>query len=228
MSTTAVIFDMDGVLVDSRVAITSSMNHALTLHGGTAREPSDLYRMIGPPIAVAFGELLGLDPSDQRVAAHVAAYREHHREGMLVDSVVMPGIAEVLPVLAQRHALGVATSKPRAFAQPLLEALGLAPHFAVIAGPELSTVTPDKADLVATALQALKPSGGAVMVGDRKYDVEGAHAHGVPAIGVLWGMGPRAELEDAGADALIDDASDLPAVVTSLIAAGAAVRKVDA
>ena len=104
----------------------------------------------------------------------------------------------MLTDLTADHRLGVATSKPRAFAEPLLQALGLRRFFEVIAAPDLKVRREAKAITVGQALAALDP-GRAVMVGDRSYDITGAHAHGLPAIGVGWGIGSHDELITAGA-----------------------------
>jgi phosphoglycolate phosphatase len=85
----------------------------------------------------------------------------------------------------------------------------------VIEGPSLEDVTETKAATVARALSALGlgPGADAVLVGDRRHDVEGAHANGIRCIGVLWGIGDRAELEAAGADAVIGSPSVLPGIL---------------
>ena len=208
-----VLFDLDGVLADSRAAITGCLNAALVASGRPARPAEELYRCIGPPLPYAFAELIGEDPDSEPVTALVVAYRERYATASLTDTVVTPGIAEVLAELAQRRPVGVATSKPRAFAEPLLEALGLREHVAVVAGPELGTALEDKKTTVGVALRALRATGGA-MIGDTVFDMVAAHAHGLRAIGVTWGIGTAEELRAAGADVLVDEPAQIPAALS--------------
>ena len=117
------------------------------------------------------------------VASKVASLR---------DSLINPGIEAALSELGERYTLAVATSKPRAFAVPLLQALGLDRHFAHIAGPELDAHMEPKAATVRTALDHVGEP--AAMIGDRSHDVVGARANGIPVIGVTWGIGDAQEL----------------------------------
>jgi phosphoglycolate phosphatase len=208
----AVLFDLDGVLVDSRAPITGCINHALVAHGAAERRPSDLERFIGPPLAQAFAELTGSEPGGELVLSCISAYHERYAEASVRDTTVVPGIAEALKDLGRDHRLAVATSKPRAFAEPVLGAVGLRDCFEVVAGPELGAHTEDKATTIASALAALG-APGAVMVGDRFHDVVGARANGLPCIGVLWGIGSADELTRAGAACLVDGPAALPGAI---------------
>jgi phosphoglycolate phosphatase len=213
----AVVFDLDGVLVDSRAAVAGCINYALRTHG-LAEHPQDrLHRFIGPPLAIAFSELTDNPPESTIVAACVASFRDRYADASLHETLVVPGIADALMDLAADHRLAVATSKPRAFAEPLLQVLGLHRSFDVIAAPDLKVQTEAKAMTIGEALDALRPAR-AVMVGDRSFDIAGARAHGLPAIGVSWGIGSRDELVSAGADALINTPSELRAASSPLLA----------
>ena len=208
---TAVLFDLDGVLVDSRAAIAGSLNHALAANGLPQHPEDELHRFIGPSLASVFSELAGEPLESELVVACVATYREHYREASLRLTTAVSGMPEVVAALAEERRLAVATSKPVAFAEPILEALGLRHWFAAVAGPDLNPFGETKAATIAAALEAVgRP---AVMVGDRRHDVEGARANGLPCIGVLWGIGSAAELEAAGAAALVERPSDLKAAV---------------
>jgi phosphoglycolate phosphatase len=212
---TAVIFDLDGVLVDSRAAITGCTNHALVALGQPERPEHVLYRYIGPPLSHSFGELLGLPPEAPDVAAMMAAYREHYASVSLTETIVEPGIEDALATLSGRHRLAVATSKPRTFAEPILAAMGLREHFEVIAAPAVDQLAEPKAETLARALDALgRPR--AVMIGDRIFDIEAAHAHGLPCIAVAWGIGTAHELEPA--DRVVAEPAELPGAVSVLLA----------
>lgn len=202
----AILFDLDGVIAESRTAITSCLNAALTRHGYPERPPAELYAHIGPALADAFAELIDEPRDSPTVVGCVSAYREAYRDASVQLTTIMPGMRDVLDALAG-HPLAIASSKPVAFSEPILEKLGIRDHFAVVAGPDLNPFGETKAQTIATALNAVgRP---AVMVGDRHHDVEGAHANGIPCIGVLWGIGSAQELREAGADALVAVPADL-------------------
>jgi phosphoglycolate phosphatase len=212
----AVLFDLDGVLVDSRAAITGCINHALVEHEFAARPPESLHRFIGPALADAFAELTDHPSESTVVASCLASYRARYVEASLRETIVTPGIEIALGELAQRYRLAVATSKPLAFAEPLLGALGLRPFFAAVAGPDLSAQGESKASTIATALRMLGDQMRAVMVGDRSHDIVGARSRSLPSIGVTWGIGSTKELRDAGADAIVEIPAELAAGVDQL------------
>jgi phosphoglycolate phosphatase len=209
-----VLFDLDGVLVDSRAAITGCINHALAANGLAERDPADLYRFIGPPLLAAFAELVGEPAGSSAVLGCVASYRERYAEASLTETAVMPGIRAALAALVGAgRRLGVATSKPRPFAEPLLDVLDMRRYFEVVAGPELDAVAEEKTTTVGAALRALAATSGA-MVGDRSFDMVAARAHRLRAVGVGWGIGSRAELLAAGADHIVATPAELPAAVS--------------
>ena len=199
----AILFDLDGVLADSTRPIIDSINAALEALGLERRPDAEVARIIGPPVDDGMAALLGVAPEDPLVGRAVSEYRARYVHA-LEGTPSYPGVPDVVHALAETHLLGVATSKPRRYALPVLEALGLAPLFAYVAGPE-DGGDHSKHAMVAEATRALPTA--TTMVGDRVYDIDAAHAHGLRAIGVTWGFGDREEL--AGAHALVDDASAL-------------------
>jgi phosphoglycolate phosphatase len=209
---TSVLFDLDGVLADSRAAITTCINRALR-EGDHAEHPApELERFIGPALADVFAELLGQPRDDEAVVACVAAYRRIYATESLRLTTLVPGVEEMLDEIDQPKA--IASSKPVAFSEPILERLGIRHHFAAVEGPDLNPFGETKATTIAKALEAVgRP---AVMVGDRRHDVEGARVNGIPCIGVAWGIGSRAELENAGAVAIAPRPEDLPEMLKDL------------
>lgn len=216
-SESVLLFDLDGVLVDSRVAITACINHALAEHDLPCRSLESLQRFIGPPLPAAFVELTGDAPDSPLVASCLASYRNRYATASARDTSVIPGVADVLQGLARHLRLAVATSKPLAFAEPLLQTLGLRHFFAAVAAPDVAAQSEDKAQTIAKALAALRGPDRAVMVGDRSFDILGARALSLPSIGVTWGIGDRRELEAAGADLVIDTPGQLADAATSLL-----------
>jgi phosphoglycolate phosphatase len=208
----AVIFDFDGVLVDSYAPVTGSINAALVEHGLPARPPAELRRFIGPPTFSAFSELTGRRPQSDAVAAIVATYRERYAEVYLTQTRVFDGIVPMLDALAARMELAIATSKSALFAEPLLDALGLTRFFVAVAAAAADDTDDDKTAIVGRAL-ALLDGRPVAMVGDRSFDVDAARAHGLLSIGVTWGIGSAEELRAAGADRLIEEPGELLALL---------------
>jgi phosphoglycolate phosphatase len=184
------------------------MNRALAAHGLPERPLEQLHALIGPPTAVSFSGLLGVEQDDPAVGELVATYRGFYRESAITETTLQPGIADVVAELADRRRLAVATSKARQLAEPILEALGLREHFAVVAGPDLNALHEDKAT---TARRALAELGveTAPLVGDTRFDVVAAVELGLPPIGVTWGIGTEAELREAGAEVVVDEPAEL-------------------
>ncbi len=214
----AVLFDLDGVLVDSRAPIARCLNHALLREGLEPEPERALYPLIGPPLYDAFAALLSArGASRSRIPACIAHYRELYGEIAPHETPAFDGIPRCLEELGAGLELAVATSKPEAFARPILESLGLADHFRLIAAPPLEgTHREDKTRVVARALEALGLSGRAgraVMVGDRHLDVRAGRSHGLCTVGACWGIGGEAELREAGADHLVA----LPAALVPLL-----------
>ncbi len=208
----AVLFDLDGVLVDSRVPFARSVNSALTSHGLAPRPEHELTHYLGPPLHQTFRALVN---DETLVQPCVDAYRARYREMSASETIVFPGIREILDGLAGQLPLLIATSKPRALAEPLLDALDLRRFFAAVIGPELDSENEHKAVTVGRAMHQLPHRSRPVMVGDREHDIAAAHEHDLLAIGVLWGIGSEAELSTAGADALARTPVELEALLAA-------------
>ncbi|MRG59860.1 HAD hydrolase-like protein [Agromyces sp. CFH 90414] len=195
----AVLFDLDGTIVDSETEITNSLAHTFSSMGLPVPDDEALRAFVGPPLLDSLRMTAGFTDADAWEALNV--YRDHYADHLLA-SPVFPGVAGVLERL---HAAGVpvalATSKPESMARRVLDHAGLASYFTVIAGASDDEERSTKADVVAHALGGLQALGidtsHAVMVGDRGYDTLGAAANGVPTILVEWGYGSPAEASDA-------------------------------
>lgn len=220
---TAILFDLDGTLVDPAGTITGGIAASLTLHGLPVPGPERLNALVGPPLREGLRSLEGV--TEQNLPAVIRDYRAGYLSHGLAASTVYPGIREALTDLGREHRLVVATSKPRSLAHRLLRAQGLEHHFVAICGSNDDETAPvpdhgTKVQAMAEALAAVGNPQRAVMVGDRHFDLHGAAHHGLPGIGVLWGFGTRAELADAGATALCGGAADLPDLCRGLLRSG--------
>lgn len=212
MSYTAsnLLLDLDGTLVDSQPGILSSCRAALRALGHETDPEMDITAIIGPPIEDVMRYLLR-SFGDDRVAEAVDAYRSDYGTRGLLLSELYLGIREALVDLHSRGArLLLATSKRQSFAQRILDNHGLSDLFQGVYGSVLGAGLDHKPELLAHILKdAGLDAEACLMIGDRKFDIVGAHANRMRAVGVLWGYGSREELELAGADLLIDAPSEL-------------------
>ena len=207
------LFDLDGTLIDSELGVTACIRHALgKLDIPT---PIDLREWIGPPLRQSFAPLM--DHDAERVEAAVHHYHERFAELGWREYAIYPGIETMIAGLqAAGHQLAIVTSKPHRHAQPIIDALPFGAYFERLYGPHPSSPHSEKATMIAAALADFGASPKkTVMIGDRRYDIEGAVANDVAGIGVLWGFGSREELEAAGAHAVIDHPDRLAALVDS-------------
>lgn len=217
-------FDLDGTLTDPAPGIGACLVHAVRALGHGELAEAEIRRCIGPPLRDGFAQLLGTTDSTL-IEQAVRLYRERFTHVGLYENGVYPGVEPALRQLRQSgHALSVVTSKPRVYADRIVDHFGLREFFPYVYGAELSGGLGTKSELVAAALNGedLLPRE-ACMIGDREHDILGARAHGVLAIGVSWGYGSRGELEAAGADHVVADFPELLAVLRQ-IDAGVAPR----
>jgi len=207
----ALLFDLDGTIVDSRIPYSRCMNYALAAIGQPERAPEDLYQFLGPPIHETLIDHLRV-PEDL-VDRCIELYRERYVAIGMDETEVFAGVPELLRELHGRVPLAVATSKVLTLAEPLLEKLGLLDLFEKVAAPGPETINESKAATIASGLAGLGAPAKPVMIGDRFYDVVGAHEHGIPTIGVLWGVGTEQELREAGAAALVKTPGEIPPLI---------------
>lgn len=204
----AVLFDFDGTIADTGPAVMRAAAYTLTSHGYSLDEVGNLQLLIGPPIIDGFMEVAHL--SHDEAAALVGAYREAfehmtHPE----DYPVFPGMAELIAALSAAGVkVGVATSRLQHSAEKMIATLGLPPFDALVG--RIDGVRHTKAESVRVCLEELGVTpADAVLIGDRRFDVEGAHAVGLPCIGMFRDEEARQELVEAGADALCTTAKEL-------------------
>ncbi len=210
MSWDTILFDLDGTLTDPKEGITKAVAYALARFGIRA-DPDKLTNFIGPPLSESFPEFYGFD--EEQTALATAKFREYFNQQGWLENVPYPGMAELLADLRSAgKQLVVATSKPEVFALRIVAHFGMAPYFAHICGAPMGDEKhAKKAAVVADALRraGVADKSAAVMVGDRRHDVAGAHTNGLAAVGVLYGYGDLSELTAAGAEFIAADLSAL-------------------
>ncbi|MBO3087588.1 HAD hydrolase-like protein [Cellulomonas dongxiuzhuiae] len=210
-----VLLDLDGTLTDSYPGIAASARVAFTALGLPVPDDTALRAFVGPPLVDSFPRF-SVPP--ERVPEAVAAYRGYFRTTGMWENSVYDGIPEQLTTLRDAGVrLAVATSKPEVFAGPICERFGLAPLLEGVFGAPPDHVPSSKATVVAAALDALRPAGAVLMVGDREHDVHGARANGLDCLGVAWGYAQPGELLGAGALDVVDHVDGLAAAVLAAL-----------
>ena len=197
-------FDLDGTLTEPYEGISKSFIYALKACGKKQPTVRELRLCIGPPLYDSFVNLFGMDDGEAKFA--VQKYRERYHAVGWQENELVPGAEECLRALsACGKTLAVATSKPKVFAERILQSFGLDKYITYVAGCGLDGSLNTKAEVIAHAMQVLGASAGeCAMIGDRKYDVEGARSCGIFSVGVRTGYAEKDELEKAGADVILD------------------------
>lgn len=210
----SILFDLDGTLTDSGEGIMNCAAPALEHFGIPIPQRDALRVFVGPPLHDTFRQF-GV-PEDQ-VDEAIRIYRSRYVPIGKFENTPYPGIRELLEKLrAQGHRLFVATSKPEDMSVEILEHFDLARFFDRICGASLDRSRSSKDAVIAYLLQQHGAGEQMVMVGDTVFDILGAAAHGIPAVGVAWGYGSVEEMEKAGAAAIATTMEELFRILQAL------------
>lgn len=207
-----ILFDLDGTLTDPEEGITRSVQYALNHYGIQERDRKKLIPFIGPPLRESFMKFYGF--SWEQAGEAVWVYREYFARQGIFENRVISGAKEMLNELkAAGRKLYVATSKPEIYARQILEHFQMDGAFSFIGGADMEETRVKKADVIRYVLHEAgipdEEKGRTVMVGDREHDIEGAKENGISSVGVLVGYGSAQELEEAGADWIVQDLEEL-------------------
>lgn len=214
MATKAILFDLDGTLTDSGEGIINCAILALEHFGCPIPSRDEMRVFVGPPLHESF--IKHGVPADKADEA-VAVYRSRYIPIGKYENTPYPGIRELLEALkAEGHTLYVATSKPEGMSVDILEHFDLAKYFDRICGATMDTSRSTKDAVIAYLLEQNGRADNMVMVGDTKFDVLGAKAHGIPAIGVSWGYGEVDDMVQAGAAAIAHSTEELLALLRKI------------
>jgi phosphoglycolate phosphatase len=202
----SVLFDLDGTLTDSGQGIMKSAQYAFEKMSMKVPPFEDLRVFVGPPLSDEFAAF-GVKEND--IDKAIAFYRERYVTKGKYENVPYEGICELLKRLQKDgYRLFVATSKPEGLANEILHRFHMDQYFEMIAGATVDRTRETKQDVLEYLLQSTDISS-AVMIGDTRFDVEGAAACGIPCIGVSWGYGKDSEIIDAGAVTLVHTMNEL-------------------
>lgn len=220
-----ILFDLDGTLTDPKEGICKSVQYALKKANIDEPDIDKLTPFIGPPLIDSFKDFYGMDEETAKQA--VSDYRERFSVTGLYENEMYKGVDDMLCALKDKGIkLAVASSKPTVFVKKILKHFKIQRYFDVVVGSELDGTRSEKSEVVLEALRQLYNLENAsevsdflkenkavikktAMVGDRKFDINGAKSFGIAAVGVKFGYAPKGELEKAGADYIAPNVKDL-------------------
>lgn len=206
-----IFFDFDGTIMDTSPGIYDSFDRVIA-HYKLDYPRSEYDRMIGPPLRESFGNILNLPESEIRNAIKV--YRDYYSTEGMYNARLYDGVVELIENLRKSgKKIYTATSKPELFTRRILEKYELDHLFDFIGGSDLEERgRVEKKDVVEYVVNTRRLSDNkekCILIGDRKYDVVGAHEAGIKCAGILWGFGSREEFESCGADFILETPSDV-------------------
>ena len=197
----AILFDLDGTLIDSSEGITKSAQYAL----------------IGPPLINTFMEHYGF--TKERALEAVEKYRERYNKIGIFECSLFPGVKECIEALkAAGYRIGLASSKPEKSCERILEHFGILDMFDEVVGATFDGRIDTKEEVLNEVMRRWSdiPRDEMCLIGDTMFDIEGANRVNVPSIAVSFGFGDVNEMVSAGAKAVIDDIRQLPDVLSRL------------
>ena len=213
----AVIFDLDGTLLDTLDDLADSMNSVLRRFGFPSHPVESYKRFVGEGVATLVRRALPPDRRDEEdVRRGVEAMREEYSRRWNAKSRPYPGIPELLDQLQNRKIpLAVLSNKPHSFAGAVVDAYFSGWRFTHVFGEKDGKRKPDPARALQIAADLMMPSGAICVVGDTWTDMETAKRAGMFAVGALWGFRSARELRESGAAVLIEKPADLLAHIRS-------------
>lgn len=212
----ALFFDLDGALVDSKAGIREGLDRAMEAYELPGITEEELAWIVGPPFQTTVPKLLadrGAHSVD--IPEFIRTYRRIYSDGVLQQTPLMPGVTEMLNKLSDAWPLAIVTSKPDPQARMVLQATGIVDFFDVIVGspPEENVrkaVLLEHACRLIDELHRYDPKHDrSWMIGDRHHDIDAAVELGVSSIGVMWGYGSLEEFQHAGATTVVHEPEEV-------------------
>lgn len=205
-----ILLDLDGTLMDSGEGIMKSAQYALKEMGVKVDDWHSLRFFVGPPLEDSFKDFYGFD--DNMASKAVTAYRERYFDKGVLEQRPYDGTLNFLKKLkAKGLNMCLATSKMQKQSHFALENFGLAPYINNVFARDDEGLLHTKADVINDGLKKLGINNlkEVLMVGDRKFDINGAKECGIDSVGVLYGYGDLEELQQAGATYICKDFDEI-------------------
>jgi phosphoglycolate phosphatase len=207
---TAVLFDLDGTVVDPGEGIANTIQFVLDTLDIDHRFDGSAKWYVGPSLSEIFARILSPALQPELIERAVSLYIERFASHGAAESVVYSELAEILTELSSSARLFLVTSKNTAVAEQMLRSHLLLEHFDSVIGTEADRRFATKADAVRLIIKEFElDSEAAAMVGDRMHDIIAGKDNNIFTVGVTYGYGTRGELIEAGADAICDTPSEL-------------------
>ncbi|HXN73236.1 MAG TPA: HAD-IA family hydrolase [Candidatus Acidoferrales bacterium] len=210
----ALIFDLDGTLIDSKLDLALSINAMLKRMSRAELQHEEIFGMVGNGAPVLVRRALGAETlktaSDEEADTGLAYFLSYYRNHMLDNTVTYPGVREGLALL-EKHPMAVLTNKPVNFSRAILDGLGLSRYFRFVYGGnsfEKKKPHPMGVETLLRQLEA-KPEE-AMIVGDSEIDIQTARNSGIWSCGVTYGLGLEG-LRAFPPDLMLDSLTELPA-----------------
>ena len=211
----AVLFDLDGTLIDSRADIAAACNFALAMRDRPPLAGDVIRGYVGDGARILLARAFAVPPESPELEEPLAAFHEYYREHPVVHTTLLPGARESLDASHGKKRI-LATNKPRATTLLVLEGLGLLGDFDAIRGGGDGPLKPHPFMLLSALEEVNVAPARAWMVGDGPQDVGAGKAAACAAtIGVLEGFVPPARLYAANPDIVLKSLSELPALLTA-------------
>ena len=210
-----IAFDLDGTLTNPESGLIAGFKYALDAYGVKYESEESLKKFIGPPLQNAWVEEYGV--SRETAVEMLLKFREFYNVYGWWDNKPYDGVHKMLANLrSSGKRLIVATSKPEHIAKRVLKLFELDVYFDFIGGASTDLKRDTKEQVLSYALESVGCTDGssAILVGDRKYDSEGARLCGIDSLGVLWGHGSREEIETSGFDLIASTPDDVVMLLT--------------
>lgn len=217
---TTILFDLDGTLTDPKVGITTCVQYALKALGIIEPNLDKLEPFIGPPLKEQFMSYAKV--SEEQAEFALEKYRERFQDTGIYENEIYEGIEEMLVKLTKAgKTIALASSKPTVFCERILEHFYIRKYFQLVMGSELDGTRSKKVEVIEEVLRQLQikeneKQSKVLMVGDREHDIFGAKGAGIKSVGVEFGYGGFEELNNAGADWIVNSVDELSSVLLSI------------
>lgn len=211
MNIKAVLFDLDGTLIDSSPGIIRSVIYALDYYGMVEEDTDKLKCFIGPPLSMSFEKYYNF--SHDKAMEAVDIFRERYNIKGYLECELYPGVKECLSKLKEDgYIICLASSKPEVTCKKILEAKGILEYFDCVTGSTLDGTIETKEEVLQELFRRCNniDREEMVLIGDTVFDTEGAKKVGIKSIAVSFGFGDAKDMIESGSMAICDDLSALP------------------
>lgn len=210
----AILFDLDGTLIDSVTDLSNSVNYTLAKLGLPGHTRDEIKSFVGDGVQKLIKRSLG--PTHmEKFADAFAIFMDYYGLHLTDNTSLYPGVAEILPLLVKNYSLGLLTNKSQKFSVLILQTLGIASYFKeVIGGDSLPVKKPDPAGIFFLADKwGFDPDRDMIMVGDHATDIEVGQRAGCKTVFIEGGIGIKRRLEP---DFIIESMFELPGLLENL------------